>query len=151
MQRSVGSSHIFIDAANGKHIGIIHPWKSGTEFYHYTGFYSIALFAFVDFDYKFFYAEVGMAVPLVREVFFAILTFTVDLRKTCLAFPLQGSSLRVTMTFGTQMTLRHPNIFCADDPFPLSVYCMKHYRNAKKVTPHKCFLWNRDKYFSNPR
>lgn len=87
MQRSVGSSHIFIDAANGKHIGIIHPWKSGTEFYHYTGFYSIALFAFVDFDYKFFYAEVGMAGPISKRSVFCNFNIYGGLTKNLLGFP----------------------------------------------------------------
>ena len=50
------------------------------------------LLAFVDFDYKSFYAEVGMTGRISDRGAFAILTFTLDLRKTCLAYHLQEAS-----------------------------------------------------------
>ena len=46
-------------AADGKHVGIICPPYSGSEFYDCKGFYSIELLAFVDYDYKFLVAEIG--------------------------------------------------------------------------------------------
>ena len=43
----------------GKHMGIISPKHSGSEFYNFNGFYSIVLLAFVDYNYKFLIDEVG--------------------------------------------------------------------------------------------
>ena len=46
-------------AADGKHVSIYHPHNTGATFYNYKGFYSIALLAFVDYDYRFIYTDVG--------------------------------------------------------------------------------------------
>ena len=46
-------------AVYGKHVGIICPKHSGSEFYNYKGLYSIVLLASVDSDYRFLIAEVS--------------------------------------------------------------------------------------------
>lgn len=48
-----------IGAADGKHIRILHPKNTGSQFYNYKGFYSIVLMAVVDADYKFTFCDVG--------------------------------------------------------------------------------------------
>ncbi|XP_065069754.1 uncharacterized protein LOC135694802 [Rhopilema esculentum] len=46
--------------ADGKHISIYHPHCSGATFYNYKGFYSIVLLAFVDYNYRYIFADVGL-------------------------------------------------------------------------------------------
>ena len=46
-------------AVDGKHVGVICPAHSGSDYYNYKGFFSVVLMAFVDFDYHFVIAEAG--------------------------------------------------------------------------------------------
>ena len=38
----------YIGAADGKHVAILKPKHSGSDFYNYNGFYSVVLLAFLD-------------------------------------------------------------------------------------------------------
>lgn len=44
---------------DGKHIELIRPANSGSEFFNYKGTYSIVLFAMVDDDYNFTFVDIG--------------------------------------------------------------------------------------------
>lgn len=44
---------------DGKHVTILPPPHSGTEYYNYKHYFSIVLLAIVDYDYCFMFAEIG--------------------------------------------------------------------------------------------
>ncbi|GBP65889.1 hypothetical protein EVAR_85157_1 [Eumeta japonica] len=48
-----------LGAMDGKHVTILPPPHSGTEYYNYKHSFSIVLLAIVDYDYCFMFAEIG--------------------------------------------------------------------------------------------
>lgn len=48
-----------LGSMDGKHKTLQSPIKSGSDFYNYKSFFSIVLFALVDANYNFIYANVG--------------------------------------------------------------------------------------------
>ncbi|XP_050501018.1 uncharacterized protein LOC126880978 [Diabrotica virgifera virgifera] len=106
-----------VGAMDGKHISIQAPINSGTDFFNYKSFFSIVLFAVVDANYNFIYANVGCQGRISDGGVFNDSYFKECLEENTLNLPpacsLLGRSTDV------------PFVFVADDAFPLSTNIMK--------------------------
>lgn len=126
-----------IGAADGKHVSMIHPSNSGSEFYNYKGFFSIVLLAIVDYDYKFVFADVGCQGRIsdggvYRNSFFyrATQENLLDLPPDK---PLPSSN---NPFYDSENSEPMPYVFLADDAFPLGKHCLKPYAQ-NGLTPIK--------------
>ena len=52
--------HHAVGALDGKHVTIRYPRQSWSRYYNYKGCYSLVMLAFVDADYNFLWADVGI-------------------------------------------------------------------------------------------
>ena len=124
-------------AADGKHVGVICPPHSGSEFYNYKGIYSILLLAFVDYDYKFLVAEVGCQGRISDGGVYRNSSFYSALKENKLNLPDPQPLPQSSDPYWEfhQDNDEMPIVFVGDDVFPLSDHCMKPYglKNASDM------------------
>lgn len=112
-----------VGAFDGKHISLQAPINSGTEYFNYKGMFSIVLFAVVDANYNFIYANVGCQGRISDGGVFSETNFKKCLQENTLHLPppveLPGRNITT------------PFVFVADDAFPLSKNIMKPYPGAQ--------------------
>ena len=117
-------------AADGKHIGILCPQRSGSEYYNYKGFFSIVLLAFVDYDYKFLIAEVGCQGRISDGDVYRNYNFFKALKQNKLNLPHPQELPKNSDLFWSSVSNNEekiPMVFVADDAFPLDIHTMKPY------------------------
>lgn len=112
-----------VGAFDGKHIALQVPIDSGTEFFNYKGFFSIVLFAVVDANYNFTYANVGCQGRISDGGVFSETKFKNSLEDNRMNLP------NPCALPGRQNAV--PFVFVADDAFPLSGNIMKPYAGAQ--------------------
>jgi len=106
-----------IGSMDGKHITLQCPIKSGSDYYNYKSFFSIVLFALVDADYNFIYANVGCQGRISDGGVF----------KNCeLNKQIENKSLRIPQPSPLpQRNMNVPYVIVADEAFPLTENIMK--------------------------
>ena len=105
-----------IGACDGKHIGLVHPKDSASDFFSYKSFFSIVLLPLVDYDYKFIYVGVGCQ-GCIRD--------SGVYRNSSLCKALSNGTLNYQDLDHCQRCM--PFVFVVGDAFPLTVNIMKPY------------------------
>ena len=115
-----------IGAVDGKHISILPPPKTGSQYFNYKHFFSIVLLALVDANYRFLYVDIGSCGRVSDGGVYNNSSLAKALTNNTLDIPnethLPGSDI-IT-----------PFVTVADDAFALKTYQMKPYsfRNLTK-------------------
>ncbi|KAH8009133.1 hypothetical protein HPB51_010923 [Rhipicephalus microplus] len=100
-----------LGAVDGKHVAIVCPPKSGSEFFNYKGTFSIVLMAVVDSDCKYVLADVGAESHQSDGGIFKESSFGRDVSKGRLDIPAVGTLL------GTSTSVAYA--FVGDEAFQL--------------------------------
>ena len=129
-----------IGAADGKHIPILHPKDSGSDFYNYKGFFSVVLLAIVDYDYKFLFVDVGSQGRISDGGVYRNSSFNKALERGYLNLPdpepLPSSDEPAWIHDKNDPI---PYVFVADDAFPLGKNCMKPYPQTNLTDRKRIF------------
>lgn len=125
-------------AADGKHIQLIQPAKSGAEFYNYKGTFSIVLLALADYDYRFLYCDVGCQGRISDGGVFRNSEFYSSLQNGKLNLP-NPQKLPLLCDGWEEPSTPMPFVFIADDAFSLTPYCMKPFPQAGLTEEERIF------------
>lgn len=117
---------------DGKHIMVQAPYKSGSEFFNYKGFFSIVLFAVANANYQVIYFNVGSQGRISDGGVFGNTTLRSKMVENKLKLPEP-----------TPLPEREepvPYVFLGDDAFPLSPSILKPYPGPQdKASPRRIF------------
>ena len=119
-----------IGAIDGKHVRIVHPQCSGSDYYNYKGFYSIVLMAIVSPSSEFIYADVGCQGRISDGGVFRNTNFFKALEANSLGIPNPQSLPTALENRGHEdedSFCQIPHYFVGDDAFSLAPNMMKPY------------------------
>ncbi|XP_040210555.1 putative nuclease HARBI1 [Rana temporaria] len=112
-------------AIDGKHVRIVPPPRSGSEFYNYKGFNSIVLMAVVSAQYEFLYVDVGKNGRMSDGGAFRQTEFGERLQDEDLALPPDADNVEGL-----------PFVFLADEAFGLGPHLMRPFPQ-RTLTPER--------------
>ena len=115
-----------IGSCDGKHIGIMHPKNSGSDFFNYKSFFSIVLLALVDYDYNFIYVDVGCQGRISDGGVYRNSSLCQAMSDGSLNLP-QPRPLPTFYQTDDCVQDELPFVFVGDDAFPLNANIMKPY------------------------
>ncbi len=116
-----------LGAIDGKHIAILAPPNSGSQYYNYKQFHSIVLMAVVDASCRFVYVDIGQYGRISDGGVFNNSSIGQLLASNSLPLP------PPKLVAGSEDFIA-PYVFVADDAFALKTYLMKPY-SLKSLTP----------------
>nr|CAI5839354.1 unnamed protein product [Callosobruchus analis] len=111
-----------IGAIDGKHVQIICPANTGTEYFNYKKTFSIVLMAIVDGNYCFQYVHIGCQGRMPKCGVYKNTSFHKALQENQFNIPMPESLPGSTRCL--------PYVFVADDAFPLRVDMLKPFRQT---------------------
>ena len=112
-------------AIDGKHVRIVPPPRSGSQFFNYKGFNSIVLMAVVSAQYEFLFVDVGMNGRMSDGGAFRQTEFALRLQEEDLSLPPDDQNLEGL-----------PFVFLADEAFALGPHLMRPYPQ-RTLTPER--------------
>nr|CAI5864827.1 unnamed protein product [Callosobruchus analis] len=120
-----------IGAIDGKHVQIICPANSGTEYFNYKKTFSIVLMAIVDGNYCFQYVHIGCQGRMSDGGVYKNTSFHKALQENQLNIPMPES-----LPGREKLT---PYVFVADDAFALTINFMRPYAGQLSQSPERVF------------
>nr|CAI5842894.1 unnamed protein product [Callosobruchus analis] len=120
-----------IGAIDGKHVQIICPANTGTEYFNYKKTFSIVLMAIVDGNYCFQYVHIGCQGRMSDGGVYKNTSFHKALQENQLNIPMPES-----LPGREKLT---PYVFVADDAFALTINFMKPYAGQLSQSPERVF------------
>lgn len=120
-----------LGALDGKHVAILPPPHSGSEYYNYKHFNSIVLMALVDATYKFLYVDIGSYGRVADGGVFNSCTLAKGLNEGSMNIPADCQPP------GSSTVL--PYVIVADDAFALKTYVMKPYSSRGLTDQQRVF------------
>lgn len=122
-----------LGAIDGKHIRILKPSKSGSDYYNYKNYFSVVLLAVVDADYCFTFVDIGACGKFSDANIFQNSTLGKRLQKNMLNFP---PARRLPFDEnGKDM----PFVLVGDEAFAVSSHVMRPYPNRYLIEKKRLF------------